>query len=126
MSYMHKNKKWKKDSITISKTILSKGPKDRYVMDLWFLPPELNSSNTNYAYALDIIDHFSKYNESYLLNTKESLEIFPYFKNFIKRHGIPKYIITYNGKEFKNNLFKNFCDNNNIRFLHGLPYRPDS
>ena len=62
--------------------------------------------------------------ESYLLNTKESLEIFPYFSNFIKRHRIPKYIITHNGKEFENNLFKNFCDNNNISFYIDNPIDP--
>ena len=96
----------KKNTKIISKTILSKGPKDRYVIDLWYYPPELNSSNSNYAYILDIIEHFSKYTETYLLNTKESMEIFPYFKNFIKIHGIPKYFFTDNGKSSKINYLK--------------------
>ena len=50
-------------------TILSKGPKDRYVVDLWY-PPEELSGKSNYHYVLDIIDHFSRFCQSYLLNTK--------------------------------------------------------
>ena len=53
-----------------SKTILSHGPKDRYVADLWYLPDYLKG-HSNYSYVLDIIDHFSKFCNSYLLNTKE-------------------------------------------------------
>jgi hypothetical protein len=106
--------------------ILSKGPKDRYVADLWVLPPELNSSHASYKYVIDIINHFSKYTESNLLNTKESYEIFPKIKNFIKIHDAPKYLITDNGGEFKNHMLKKFCIDNNIKFLHGLPYRPHS
>ena len=82
-------------------TILSNGPKDRYVADLYVLPPELNSSHTSYKYVIDIIDHFSKYTESNLFNTKESYEIFPIIKNFIKIHGAPKYLITDKGGNLK-------------------------
>ena len=44
-----------------NKTILSKGPRDRFVADIWYLPPDLNSKFTNYRYVLDIIDHFTKF-----------------------------------------------------------------
>ena len=56
-------------------TILSHGPKDRYVADLWYLTEYLKG-HSNYLYVLDIIDHFSKFCNSYLLNTKEQYEIF--------------------------------------------------
>ena len=46
-------------------TILSKGPKDRYVADIWVLSEELKG-NTNYKYVLDIIDNFSKFTQAYL------------------------------------------------------------
>ena len=36
------------------------------------------------------------------------------------------YLISDNGKEFKNEILKNFCIQNNIKFFHGLPYRPHS
>ena len=71
---MKSNEKSKKEK-TI--TILSRGPKDRYVADLLYLPEYLKG-HSNYLYVLDIIDHFSKFCNSYLLNTKEKFEIFTY------------------------------------------------
>ena len=65
------------------KIILSKGSRDRYVADLWYLPPELNSDNNNYKYILDIVDHFTKFTNSFLLNTKEVYEIYPLIKNLM-------------------------------------------
>ena len=50
---------------------------------------------------VDIIDYFSKYTESNFLNNKESNEIFPIIKNFIKIHGAPKYLITDKGGNLK-------------------------
>ena len=106
-------------------TILSHGPKDRYVADLWYLPEYLKG-HSNYLYVLDIIDHFSKFCNSYLLNTKEKYEIFTHIKDFIENYGKPNYLVTDNGTEFKNNLLSEYCKENEIKFIHGLPYRPHS
>ena len=108
-----------------SKTILSHGPKDHYLADLWYLFDYLKG-HSNYSYVLDIIDHFSKFCNSYLLNTKEKFEIFTHIRNFIELYGKPKYLVTDNGSEFKNHLLKDYCDKNGIKFIHGLPYRPHS
>ena len=78
---------------------------------------ELNSKNSQYRYILDIIDHFTKFTASYLLNSKEALRIFSYIK---------KYLITDNGKEFKNKILKEFYISNEVFFIHGLPYRRHS
>lgn len=114
----NKVKKFEKKDKIPCKTILSKGPRDRYVIDLWHLPAELNSKFSNYRYILDVIDHFSKYTQSYLLNSKESLEIFPKIKNFIQTYGVPKYLISDNGREFKNRILKDYCLENNILFVY--------
>ena len=106
-------------------TILSHGPKDRYVADLWYLPEYLKG-HSNYLYVLDIIDHFSKFCNSYLLNTKEKYEIFTHIREFIENYGKPNYLVTDNGTEFKNNLLSEYCKENEIKFIHGLPYRPHS
>ena len=79
---------------------------------------------SNYKFILDIIDNFSKFCQSYPLNTKESLEIYSKIKSFIEIDGKPNYLIKDNGKEFKNTLLKNFCKENQITFLNGLPYSP--
>ena len=62
----------------------------------------------------------------YLLNTKEGLEVFSKIRNFCDLYGNPNILITDNGREFKNKYIKKYCIDNNIKFLHGLPYRPHS
>ena len=76
--------------------------------DIWYLPPELNSKHCNYKYVLDVIDHFTKFTNSFLLNSKESLEIFAHIKNFFIIYGHLKYLATDNGSEFKNKIWKKF------------------
>ena len=44
-------------------------PKERYVIDLTFLPPILYK-NTNYKYILNIFDNFSIFLVSYLIKNK--------------------------------------------------------
>ena len=119
---MKSNEKSKKEK-TI--TILSRGPKDRYVADLLYLPEYLKG-HSNYLYVLDIIDHFSKFCNSYLLNTKEKFEIFPHIRDFIDKYDKPNYLVTDNGTEFKNKILTDYCKENRIKFIYGLPYRPHS
>ena len=66
------------------------------------------TGKSNYKYVLDIIDHFTKFSQSYLLNTKETLEVFCKIREFIEFYGIPKYLISDNGSEFKNKKLKNY------------------
>ena len=86
----------------------------------------LFKGHSNYSYVLDIIDHFSKFYNSYLLNTNEKFEIFTYIRNFIELYGKPKYLVTNNVSEFINLLLKDYCEKNGIKFIHGLPYRAHS
>ena len=51
--------------------ILDEGPHYRYQADIWYLTNELKTNN-NYIYCLDIIDHFSKWLFSYLLQDKSA------------------------------------------------------
>ena len=59
--------------------ILFKKPKDRYIGDLTSIPIEFKNNvnntyydiNKNYNYIFTIIDHFSKFSESYLLKDKK-------------------------------------------------------
>ena len=76
--------------------------------DLWELSEELKGKS-NYKYILNMIDHFSKFTQSYLLNTKESLEVFSKIRNFIETFGESKYLVTDNGKEFKNKILEQYC-----------------
>ena len=82
-----KVKKYQKKEKALSKIILYRSPLDRYVSDLWTLWNEFNSKNIQYRHVSDIIDHFLKLAASYLLNSKEALDIFPYIKNLMKNFG---------------------------------------
>ena len=44
----------------------------------------------------------------------------------MKINGLPRYLISDNCREFKNKLIIDFCEQNGVRFVHGLPYRPHS
>lgn len=41
-------------------------------------------------------------------------------------NNIPKELASDNGAEFKNKIFNDFCKENNIRYVHGVPYSPHS
>ena len=64
--------------------------------------------------------------KSYLLINKSSLSILNCIKDFIEIYGKPKSLGSDNGREFKNNLIEDYLKNNNIKFVHGFPYKPNS
>ena len=57
-----------------TKIIIDKGPHFRYAADIWYLCDEIKIEN-GYKYVLDIIDHFSKWYQRYLLKSKEAIEL---------------------------------------------------
>ena len=107
------------------KTIIFDDPKDRYVIDLTDLPHYIDFEN-KYKHICNIIDHFSKLCKSYLLINKSSLSILNCIKDFIEIYGKPKSLGSDNGREFKNKLIEDYLKNNNIKFVHGFPYKPNS
>ena len=82
--------------------------------------------NNQKKYILNIIDHFSKMCQSYILNNKKAFNILICIEDFIKKFGKPKSIGSDNGRELKNVLINDFMEDNNIKFVHGLPYKPHS
>ena len=106
-----------------TKIILDEGPKFRYVCDTWTLPQDL-SINTDYVYGLDIIDHFSKYYNCFLLKNKTMKLCISKIKLFMINNGFCKLLQTDNGKEFDNQELKVFCENNNIKYVKSSPIIP--
>ena len=70
-------------------------------MDLTELPIELKDNN-NYTYLFNIIDHFSKFGMSYLIENKKSSTIYNNLKFALDCNGFPSEIGSNNGKEFRN------------------------
>ena len=108
-----------------SKQIITYYPKQRYIMDLSELPIEL-IKDSRYLYLFDIIDHFSKFGMSYLIENKEAKTILKTLKNALECNGFPKELGSDKGREFCNNLIENYLKEKNIEFFHGMPYNPHS
>ena len=94
-----------------TKLIIFNKPKYRYIIDLTDIPTEL-TIGTNYKYLINIIDHFSKYTGSYLLENKTGNLVKEKIKNFLDEEGNPLEIGFDNGKEFLNKYVINFLYSN--------------
>jgi len=115
------------NQIKITKTILPKGPFERFTADLWQIDEKLvKDSGKNYKYVLSCIDHFSKYKWTELIENKEAETVtarLEYIFNFFRA---PKILQTDNGKEFDNPILNNMCKRKNVKLIHGSPYHPQS
>ena len=109
-----------------SNQIICSKPRELYLIDITELPKQFNNINNNRIYLLTIIDHFSKYAGTYLINNKESNTVLNKIKDFIKKNGQPEKILTDNGSEFINNKFKKFCKKLSIILLHGRARHPQT
>ena len=47
-------------------------------------------------------------------------------KHFFTFYGFPEILQSDNGKEFVNQKVENYLSKNNIKFIHGRPYYPQS
>jgi len=75
---------------------------------------------------MSIIDQFSKFGYNFIIPNKKSETILGYLKHFINIFGKPNSIHTDNGREFRNKIFEEYCNLNNIKIIHGRPYHPQS
>ena len=94
-------------------------------MDVTELPNELKLNNS-YLYIFNIIDHFSKFGMSYLIENKEAKTILKFLKNALECNGFPNELGSDNGREFRNDIIENYLKSKNINFIHGIPYNPHS
>ena len=88
--------------------------------------PENLKSETNYLYVLDLINHFSKWEYSFLLKNKESKSVVSKIKAFIEMNEKPILFHNDNGKEFDNLELKMPLENNNIKYIKSAQYHPQS
>ena len=73
-----------------------------------------------------MVDHFSKWTQSFLLKNKKSELIFSKIKTFINVNVPCKLFQTDNGSEFNNNILKIYLENLNIKYIRSAPYHPQS
>ena len=57
--------------------------------------------------------------------TKKSIRTFVW-RNIIYRYGIPRVLVSDNGKQFHNNAFRNFCSELGIKNHYSSPAHPQA
>lgn len=87
-------------------------PKQRFVMDVTELPDEFN--NKKNIYLLNIIDHFSKFGMSHIINDKKAETILEKLKISFECYGFPEEVGSDNGREFRNSTIETFLVKHNI------------
>ncbi len=60
-------------------------------------------------YLVNIVDTFSKFSGSYLVNSKEGKVISEKLEDFITTHGSPNELLSDNGLEYVNVNVTNVC-----------------
>ena len=107
------------------KKIITKGPKDRYIIDGWKLHEDLAEAS-GYKWVIDIIDHFSKYMMSFPVVNNTANNALTCLKEFCILKGYPKILQSDNGVEYKNHLFDKLCTEHNINHIFSSPYHPQT
>ena len=82
-----------------SKQIIMRKPKERFIMNLTYLTVELIEGNI-YKYVFNIMDHFSKFLISYLIQNKDANTILEKLKLCFDTFGYPEQVGCDNGTEF--------------------------
>ena len=73
------------------------------------------------------IDYFTKWVEANTLATitKKNVRNFVW-KNIICRYGIPRVLVSDNGKQFDNDVFRDFCSQLGIKNHYSSPAHPQA
>ena len=73
------------------------------------------------------IDYFTKWVEAEALATITEKNIRSFFwRNIICRYGIPRVLVSNNGKQFDNNAFRDFCSELGIKNHYSSPVHPQA
>ena len=108
-----------------SKIIITKGPKERFIID-GFQLDQITAEITGFSYVIEIIDHFSKFLKSYAVKENNSKSALLCIKDYCNYIGYPKLIQTDNGLEYKNSVIKEFCESNKIVHIFSSPRHPQT
>ena len=103
--------------------IPSSRPKERFVIDAVNLSDYIANED---RYLITMIDHFSKYGWAKLVKNKSADLVLLTIKHFFTFYGFPEILQSDNRKEFVNQKVENYLSKNNIKFIHGRPYHPQS
>ena len=84
-------------------------------------------SSKGNEYIVTVIDIFSKWAEAYPVRTHTAPIVAKVLiDNFFSRFGMPRRILTDQGKEFESILFKELCEKMEIQKIRTSPYQPST
>ena len=70
-----------------------------------------------------VVDNLTKFAYE-LITSKMAKDVLPVLMRYINIKGCPKILLTDNGTEFVNGLFKDYLNSNNIEHRNTRPYNP--
>lgn len=102
---------------------LPKGWPGEYVaLDIFGKLPTTPRGN---AFILVMIDHFSRWVEMVALQTVEAMVVAKAIRdNWIPRHGVPRVLLSDNGRSFVAAVIVRLCAAMGIKKIFSTPYRP--
>ena len=106
------------------KQIISNCPKERYVVDLINITPDIDNKEKKYKYIMNIIDHYSKWVGSYILENKNAKNVLYGIHNFISLYEEPKILKSDNGREFSNKYLDKYYEDKYIILIHSSVRHP--
>lgn len=75
---------------------------------------------------LTIVDLFSRYGQAYWLKDGTSITALNKLRHYFTHHNVPSKIVCDEGREFQNNVFKEFCKMNKIELHFTTVNNPNS
>ena len=99
-------------------------PFDKIVMDL---VTDFTESNKGNKHILTIIDLLTGWKEAILIPNKSANTITKAFvRHYLPRDMCPRFILSHNGMEFKNQIFDKVTKDLGIERIFSVPYHPQS
>lgn len=109
---------------TKNKVLETSHPNELWICDLIGRIPTRNGKS---KFIFLAIDHYTKWVEARVLETKSKSEIINSIEELIiKKHGKPKAILTDNGKEFTSDDFKALLGKHQIERRNSSPYHHET
>ena len=77
------------------------------------------------GFLIIAIDYFTKWVEAKPVTTITEAKVTNFvWKNIICRFGVPRVIVSDNGKQFDNPMFQNFCQDLGVKNHYSSPKHP--
>ena len=106
--------------------IVSKQPRERYVIDLIHMDACEARPGVTYLYILTMVDHFSRFRWTAPLQDKCAAGVIEQLQQWWVANGKPNILQSDNGGEFAAGDMKDLCRRWGVRKRHSRPYKPST